>query len=625
MAAVSTKQERWYGRLTDIGFPWSTTILVVSLVFFPCCFAPRLPDDEPEPAFELTIEAGENPREIRFTWALPPSLREDVDSFRLEWDLAGSGAFVGVPGFDSIPSSQSQAIESLPIHLVPWSVAQWRIAALTDRGVAIRTSEPLNVSGASVGAGATGFFKASNPGADDSFGSAVAVAGDGRTLAVGAGLEDSGSRRVNGVQDDESAVDSGAVYLFREAEGRWLQDAYLKASNPGVVAGFGSYISLSDEGEVLAIGATGERGLSQGINGDQTLDGEAEVGAVYLFERTDLGWSQVAYLKPSNTSDGQSFNFGSLALSGDGRTLVVGASAESSGSRGVEGDQGVFDALESGAVYVFETSGTSWRQTAYLKSSNADSGDRFGFNVALSSDGQTLAVAAPGESSQAGADADNNEFLEAGAVYVFQLQSGVWSEVAFIKASNAEAGDRFGAGLALSGDGETLAVGSEEDSGSFGIDGDPSNNSAEDSGAIYVFVQEGAVWMQEAYLKPSSGEAGDLFGRSLGLSFTGDRLSVGAPGQDEGGPGVDVDRAETRFADSGAAYVFQRQQSVWSEVNFVKASNPGPDDRFGTSVSVSSNGEVLAVGSTGEDSSVAGIDGDGNDNSSVDAGAVYVY
>ncbi|MEO1303052.1 MAG: integrin [Myxococcota bacterium] len=622
---MSTKQERWYGRLTDIGFPWSTTILVVSLVFFPCCFAPRLPDDEPEPAFELTIEAGENPREIRFTWALPPSLREDVDSFRLEWDLAGSGAFVGVPGFDSIPSSQSQAIESLPIHLVPWSVAQWRIAALTDRGVAIRTSEPLNVSGASVGAGATGFFKASNPGADDSFGSAVAVAGDGRTLAVGAGLEDSGSRRVNGVQDDESAVDSGAVYLFREAEGRWLQDAYLKASNPGVVAGFGSYISLSDEGEVLAIGATGERGLSQGINGDQTLDGEAEVGAVYLFERTDLGWSQVAYLKPSNTSDGQSFNFGSLALSGDGRTLVVGASAESSGSRGVEGDQGVFDALESGAVYVFETSGTSWRQTAYLKSSNADSGDRFGFNVALSSDGQTLAVAAPGESSQAGADADNNEFLEAGAVYVFQLQSGVWSEVAFIKASNAEAGDRFGAGLALSGDGETLAVGSEEDSGSFGIDGDPSNNSAEDSGAIYVFVQEGAVWMQEAYLKPSSGEAGDLFGRSLGLSFTGDRLSVGAPGQDEGGPGVDVDRAETRFADSGAAYVFQRQQSVWSEVNFVKASNPGPDDRFGTSVSVSSNGEVLAVGSTGEDSSVAGIDGDGNDNSSVDAGAVYVY
>ncbi|MEO0592677.1 MAG: integrin [Myxococcota bacterium] len=548
-----------------------------------------------------------------------------MDSFRLEWDLAGSGAFVGVPGFDSIPSSQSQAIESLPIHLVPWSVAQWRIAALTDRGVAIRTSEPLNVSGASVGAGATGFFKASNPGADDSFGSAVAVAGDGRTLAVGAGLEDSGSRRVNGVQDDESAVDSGAVYLFREAEGRWLQDAYLKASNPGVVAGFGSYISLSDEGEVLAIGATGERGLSQGINGDQTLDGEAEVGAVYLFERTDLGWSQVAYLKPSNTSDGQSFNFGSLALSGDGRTLVVGASAESSGSRGVEGDQGVFDALESGAVYVFETSGTSWRQTAYLKSSNADSGDRFGFNVALSSDGQTLAVAAPGESSQAGADADNNEFLEAGAVYVFQLQSGVWSEVAFIKASNAEAGDRFGAGLALSGDGETLAVGSEEDSGSFGIDGDPSNNSAEDSGAIYVFVQEGAVWMQEAYLKPSSGEAGDLFGRSLGLSFTGDRLSVGAPGQDEGGPGVDVDRAETRFADSGAAYVFQRQQSVWSEVNFVKASNPGPDDRFGTSVSVSSNGEVLAVGSTGEDSSVAGIDGDGNDNSSVDAGAVYVY
>ena len=260
-----------------------------------------------------------------------------------------------------------------------------------------------------------------------------------------------------------------------------------------------------------------------------------------------------------------------------------------------------------------------------MKSSNADSGDRFGSNVALSSDGQTLAVAAPGESSQTGGDADNNEFPEAGAVYVFRLQSGVWSEVAFLKASNAEAGDRFGAGLALSGDGQTLAVGSDEDSGSFGIDGDPSDNSAEDSGASYVFVQENGVWMQEAYLKPSSGEAGDLFGRSLGLSFTGDRLFVGAPGQDEGGPGVDVDRVETSFADSGAAYVFQRQQSVWSEANFVKASNPGPEDRFGTSLSLSNDGEVLAVGSTGEDSSVAGIDGDGNDNSSDDAGAVYVY
>ncbi len=155
----------------------------------------------------------------------------------------------------------------------------------------------------------------------------------------------------------------------------------------------------------------------------------------------------------------------------------------------------------SGAAYIFTRDGAGvWSQQAYIKASNTDAGDNFGFSIVLS--GDTLAVLAPGEDSAAtGIDGDqsDNSALDAGASYVFTRDAaGLWSQQAYVKASNTDAGDAFVFPITLSGD--TLAVGASlEDSNATGIDGDQSDNSDQAAGASYVFTRDGAgVWSQQA-------------------------------------------------------------------------------------------------------------------------------
>lgn len=127
----------------------------------------------------------------------------------------------------------------------------------------------------------------------------------------------------------------------------------------------------------------------------------------------------------------------------------------------------------------------------YLKASNAEADDLFGFSLAMSADGSTLAVSAPQEASNAtgvgGAQSDNSTSY-AGAVYVFTRVGPLWSQQAYVKASNTEANDQFGSSLALSANGNTLAVGAPfDDSAATGVDGVQSDNSASEAGAMYAF------------------------------------------------------------------------------------------------------------------------------------------
>src|SRR5262249_28586387 len=163
-------------------------------------------------------------------------------------------------------------------------------------------------------------------------------------------------------------------------------------------------------------------------------------------------------------------------------------------------------------------------QQAYLKASNTDAADRFGYSVAIS--GDTIVVGAYGESSKAtginGNQSDNSANL-AGAAYVFVRSGTAWRQQAYLKASNTDAGDRFGNSVAVSGD--TVVVGAVlESSNATGVNGDQINNSAAGAGAAYVFVRSGATWNQQAYLKASNTDAADQFGVSVAIS--GDTVVV---------------------------------------------------------------------------------------------------
>jgi hypothetical protein len=386
--------------------------------------------------------------------------------------------------------------------------------------------------------------------------------------------------------------------------------------------------AVKRHGRTLAVGAAHEDSSATGIDGDQADDAATHAGAVYVYTRDQQDvWTQVAYIKASNTDPDDLFG-NSVALSGDGTALAVGAPGESSDATGIGEDETDNSQAASGAVYLYTLELGVWTQAAYVKASNTDAGDGFGHNVALNQDGTMLAVGAPEEDSDAtGIDGDDgdNSAQGSGAVYVFARDEMVWAQQAYVKASNAGALDHFGDSVALSDDGSTLAVGAPgESSNAAGIDGDQDNDAFADAGAVYVYVRDDVGWTQQAYVKAQH-PGGDFFGSSVALSQDGSTLAVGALMEASNATGVDGDQTDNSYAQAGAAYVFARDQAIWTQAAYIKASNTDALDYFGSSVAISDDGGLLAVGASREDSGAIGIGTDGADNSLSSAGAVYVY
>ncbi len=439
------------------------------------------------------------------------------------------------------------------------------------------------------------YLKASNTGANDLFGSWIAMSGD--TVVVGAPSESSAATGVNGNQNSNSAANAGAAYVFVRNGNTWTQQAYLKASNTGAQDLFGIAVAIS--GDTIVVGAQGESSAATGINGNQADNSAANAGAVYVFVRNGTTWTQQAYLKASNTN-AQDFFGRSVAISGN--TLVVGAIGEASAATGINGNQLDNSAPESGATYVFVRNGTTWTQQAYLKSSQA--GDtHFGFAVAISGDTAVVGDEDP-----------------TGAAYVFVRSGTTWTQQARLTASNADAGDFFGMAVAISGD--TVLVGAQyEASAATGINGNQSDNTAPQAGAAYVFVRSGSSWTQQAYLKGSNTEAGDRFG--IRLAISGDTALVGAFGEDSSATGVNGNQSDNSASNSGAAYVFSKSGSTWTQQGYLKASNTDAFDGFGYSVALS--GDTAAIGAWNEASAATGINGNQADNTAVLSGAAYIF
>jgi trimeric autotransporter adhesin len=407
------------------------------------------------------------------------------------------------------------------------------------------------------------YVKASNTGSDDRFGISVALSHDGSTLAVGADFEDSSATGINGDQGG-GANNSGAVYVFvRDEVAVWSQQAYVKASNTGSEDRFGRSVALSNDGDTLAVGAWQEDSNATTVGGNGADNSASNAGAAYVYVRNGLGtWFPQAYVKASNAQAEDAFGW-SVALSGDGNTLAVGAEREDGGSPGVGGDEDDDSATNAGAVYVFVRSGIgAWSQQAYVKASNPGPNDGFGYTVALSENGNTLAVGAPREASSAtgiNGDQTDDSAVGAGAVYVLARNgAGMWSQQAYVKASNAQGDDRFGTSVVLSHDGRTLAVGAwQEDGAAVGLQGRQTDG-MEDAGAAYVFVREGGggMWRQQAYVKAPNPGVDDSFGWGIAISGDAGTLVVGADWEDSVATGIGGDPLSNGAANAGAVYLY---------------------------------------------------------------------
>jgi hypothetical protein len=374
--------------------------------------------------------------------------------------------------------------------------------------------------------------------AGDSFGYSVALSGT--TAVVGA----IGSNSF-----------TGAAYVFTGSGSTWSQQAELTAVGGAAGDHFGSSVTLS--GSTAVVGAPG------------TSNG----GTACVFTRSGSTWTERATLFAVGGATGDQFG-SSVTLSGS--TMVVGAEGTNS---------------FTGAAYVFTGSGAHWPQQAELTAADGAAGDIFGSSVALS--GSTAMVGAPGKSSLTG------------AVYMFARSGGTWSQQAELTASPGAANDIFGHSVALAGTtavvgayGDNSSTGAafvfvlpsqqtrltgaaEEDlgssvalSGSTAVVGAPGSNMG--TGAAYVFVRSGSTWTQQAKLTAADGAFGD-FGWSVAIS--GSTAVVGAV-------------ANNSF--TGAAYVFVRSGSTWSQQAELTAADGAANDFFGNSVAVS--GSTVLVG-----------------------------
>jgi hypothetical protein len=304
---------------------------------------------------------------------------------------------------------------------------------------------------------------------------------------------------------------------------------------PGIRAG----TTWSQQTELTASGgvANDNAGYSVAISGSTAVVGaygrSSAAGAAYVFVRSGTTWSQQAEIDDPAAATGDDFGW-SVAISGS--TVVVGADQDGNGG--------------SGAAYVFVRSGTTWSQQATLADPGGAGGDLFGYSVAVS--GSTAVVGAEGSNSSTG------------AAYVFVRSGTTWSQQAPLTASDGAPDDFFGVSVAVSG--STAVVGAD------------GNNTF--AGAGYVFVRSGTNWSQQAEIADPGAALDDFFGVSVAVS--GSTAVVGATGANSG---------------TGAAYVFVRSGTNWSQQAELTASDAASGADFGDSVALT--GATLAVGADG--------------------------
>jgi hypothetical protein len=287
-------------------------------------------------------------KRLQFTWNVGGI---DADVFRFFENPDGVSGFTQV-GPDLNYFSFTFPALDIAVHRHNWANARYLVEACNSLGCTASNERTTSAGMLQT----IGYFKASNTEANDVFGESISLSADGNTLAVAAVVEASAATGINGNQVDNSAPGAGAVYVFTRSGATWSQQAYIKPSNTQANDFFGESISLSADGNTLAVGADGEASAATGINGNQADNSAFLSGAVYVYTQSSATWPQQAYVKASNTETADLFGH-TVALNADGNTLAVGAIFEASAATGIGNGNQFYQADNSapsaGAVYLY--------------------------------------------------------------------------------------------------------------------------------------------------------------------------------------------------------------------------------------------------------------------------------
>jgi hypothetical protein len=417
------------------------------------------------------------------------------------------------------------------------------------------------------------------------FGESVALSADGATALIG------------GQSDDG---DKGAAWVFTRSGSTWTQQGEKLTGGGEVGEGrFADSVALSEHGDTALIGGRKDNSAT---------------GAAWVFTRTGSVWAQQGE-KLTGTGESGEGEFGqNVALSADGDTALVGGPEDNGatgaawvltrlggvwsqqGSKLIGGEEGnsEFGVLVSlsadgntaliggwkddgtkGAAWVFTRSGGVWSQQGPKLVPTGEVGEGgFGTSVALSADGDTALIGAPGDTN------------DKGAAWVFTRSGSTWTQQGGKLTGAGEVGSAwFGYTVALSADGKTALIGGWLDSNW--------------KGAVWVFTRSGSTWTQQGGKLSPTDETGEgMFGTNVTLSADGNTALIGGWNDDSVASG-DLD-----YSGKGAAWVFTRSDSTWTQQGpkLTGAEETG-NGKFGTIVSLSADGNTALIGGWNDDTS----------------------
>ena len=344
---------------------------------------------------------------------------------------------------------------------------------------------------------------------------------------------------------------TGAVYVFTRSGSTWTQHSKLVANDAAQDSYFGRSVSLSGNGNYLIVG-------SAYTDTSYTNDGSA-----YIFVRdtSNNTWSQQSKLLASNAE--ASDYFGSqVTMNFDGTYAAIGVPSEDTGG------------TSAGSVYIFARSGSSWSQQAILQSSDVAVNELFGISIDINSDASYLI---------AGSRAAVSGLTNAGAAYIFTRSGSTWTQQAKLVASDPIANGGFAYNVRINSDATIAAMRSVSNG----------------EGAVYIFTRSGSSWSQEAKITVSASLTN--FGFDIALSDDGVFLLAGA-------------RLDDTTADNaGAAYVFKRSGTSWTQQIKLQSSDAEANDLFGSIVALSGDGSTAIMGVVNEDTGYT------------NAGSAYVF
>ena len=355
---------------------------------------------------------------------------------------------------------------------------------------------------------------------DGTFGTSVALSSDGDTALIG-------------------GQEASAAWVFTRSGSTWTQEGPKLTPTPAT-GYFGASVALSGDGSTAVIGAN-ENGTG---------------GGAWVFTNSNGTWTQQGPELSGSGETGFYAEFGaSVALSGDGNTALISDPQDGATT------------MDTGAVWVFTRSGTTWTQQGPKLTPGDESGSgAFGTGVALSSDGTTALI---------GGSGDNGGI---GAAWVFTSTDGTWTQQGSKLTADDETGTgAFGASVGLSSDGTTALIGGPQDNHSVG--------------AAWVFKNSGGTWTQQGSKLTGGGETGaGYFGSNVALSPDGSSALIG---------GLEDN------TDVGAAWVFTSSGGTWTQQGSkLTGSGERGQGTFGSGVALSDGGSTALVGGPGDNGDV---------------------